>query len=138
LFETRATTVASIEGMCSSAATMIFLACQHHEVTVFSIFMIHNFSATVGGKGHELYDNAMHTKGWSEDLMNKIYKDFLSPEEITSVLNGKDLYLAGDQVNSRINKRNGIFDKMRKEHQKAEKAKIPKITKRPKAVDKQA
>ena len=138
LFETQATTVASIEGMCSSAATMIFLACQHHEITNFSIFMIHNFSAVSMGKGHEIYQNAVHTKDWSEDLMNKMYKDFLTENEIKEVLEGKDLYLTGDQVNARINKRNGIFDKMRKEHQKAEKAKIPKITKRPKAVDKQA
>lgn len=135
LFETKATTVASIEGMCCSAATMIFLACQHHEITNFSIFMCHNFSAMLAGKGHELYDQAIHTKGWSEGFLGKMYKDFLTDTEITKILEGKDLYLTGESVNKRINKRDKIFAKVNKERQKQQRL-VEKSRMKPKAVDK--
>lgn len=135
LFETRATTVASIEGMCMSGATMIFLACEHHEITNFSVFMIHNFSTGNMGKGHEIYDNAVYTKNWSEELLNKMYHEFLTTEEIKQVLDGKDLYLHGEDVNRRINKRNAKFKQERKKAQEQAKA---VTSKKAKVVDKQS
>lgn len=100
---------------------MIFLACEHHEVTNFSVFMVHNFSAAVGGKGHEIYANAMHTKGWSEDMLKKMYKDFLTDKEIAEVLKGEDLYLTGESVNERIDKRNKKFTALKKKFQREQK-----------------
>src|SRR3989304_4819032 len=54
LGETKGTVIASVEGLCMSAATIIFMAAKHHEITNHSIFMFHNYSSVTAGKGGEM------------------------------------------------------------------------------------
>ena len=105
LYETKAITVASVEGMCMSAATLIFMGAQNHEITNHSMFMFHNFSTVAAGKGGELYAHAVNAKSWSEELLNDIYDAFLTKPEISSILRGEDLYLTGEEVNKRLHTR---------------------------------
>lgn len=105
LSETNATTIASVEGACMSAATMIFMACDNYEVTPHSVFMHHTYSSGAVGKGGEMYAQISHQRKWSENLLHEIYKDFLSKEEIESMLEGKDIWMDGDEVIDRIQKR---------------------------------
>lgn len=108
LQETEATVIASIEGACMSAATMIFLQASVFEISEHSMFMIHNYSGGTIGKGGEMYDNIVYERKWSDNLLHKVYKDFLSEEEIDSVLNNKDLWLDGDEVLERIKRMGAI------------------------------
>ena len=103
--ETKALTIASVEGMCMSAATLIFLSAMSHEITDHSVFLFHNFSTMMMGKGHELYDLATHSRTWSSDLLKDVYKNFLTAEEISSVLDGKDLYMTSQTVVERMKSR---------------------------------
>jgi ATP-dependent protease ClpP protease subunit len=116
--ETPATIVVSVEGMCMSAATVIFLCADAYEVTPHSIFMFHNYSGATGGKGGEMIDQLMHERKWSERLMGEIYKDFLTPEEIRSMLDNRDLWMDGEEVVKRLNVR---MEKRTEEAEKAEK-----------------
>lgn len=105
LSDTDATVVCSVEGACMSAATMIFLSADHFEVTPHSIFMFHNYSGGVGGKGGEMIDQLQHERKWSERLMKEIYKDFMSADEVKAMLDNKDIWMDGEEVVERLQSR---------------------------------
>jgi ATP-dependent protease ClpP protease subunit len=104
LSETPATVVCSVEGSCMSAATMIFLCADVFEVTPHSLFMFHNYSGGIFGKGGEIYDQAVFEREWSRQFLQHIYKDFLTEKEIESLLENKDLWLHSEEVSSRVEK----------------------------------
>ena len=136
LQETEATIIASIEGACMSAATMIFLQASIFEISEHSMFMIHNYSGGTIGKGGEMYDNIVYERKWSDNLLHKVYKDFLTDEEIDSVLNNKDLWLDGDEVLERIKKMGAVTTAEEAVEEIIEEA-PKKRTRRKKVVDKQ-
>lgn len=102
LSETQATVVCSVEGSCISAATMIFLCADIFEITPHSLFMFHNYSGGMFGKGGEIYDQAVFEREWSKQFLQHIYKDFLTSKEIDSLLENKDLWLHSDEVTKRV------------------------------------
>lgn len=101
--DSNATIVCSVEGACMSAATMIFLAGHEHEITPHSMFMFHNYSAGVFGKGGEMYDQIQFEHTWSEHFLNAVYENFLTKEEISQMLHNKDIWLTSEQVIERLN-----------------------------------
>jgi ATP-dependent protease ClpP protease subunit len=102
LQETAASIVISVEGLCASAATMIMLCGESFEISDHSTFMIHNYSGGAVGKGGEMLDQLSHERKWSEKLLREVYKDFLTDEEIKSVLDNKDIWMDGDEVIKRL------------------------------------
>lgn len=100
--DTEATIVTSVEGACMSAATMIFLHGHVHEITPHSLFMFHNYSAGTFGKGGEMYDQLQFERKWSENFMTAVYKDFLTTDEIQSMLHNKDIWMTSDEVMTRL------------------------------------
>ena len=102
LGDSEANIIVSVEGMCASAATLIFLCGHQFEVSPHSVFMFHNYSSGVVGKGGEMYDRLAHEKLWSEKLLRDVYVDFLTEEEIVSILNNKDIWMDGDSVVERL------------------------------------
>lgn len=107
--ETKANIVASVEGACMSAATIIFLSARHWEISKHSMFMFHNYSSGSFGKGGEMYDNIVHEREWSKKLWKDVYSGFLTDEEITSILQNKDIWMSGEEVSKRLE------NKMKKE-----------------------
>ena len=120
--ECQGTIIASVEGECASAATLIFLAADGWEVSPHSIFMFHNYSGGVFGKGGEMYDRIEFEKKWAEALMREAYTDFLTEEEMTEMFLGKDQYFTSDEVMEKLNHR---LDKREKEKYKLEIAATP-------------
>ena len=104
LAETDAHVICSIEGSCMSAATMIFLCGMEFEITPFSLFMVHNYSGGIFGKGAEIYDQAVFERKWSIEFMRHIYKDFLSDKEIEALLDNKDMWMDSAEVLERCTK----------------------------------
>ena len=102
LGECEGTVICSVEGACMSAATMVFLCADGFEVSGHSMFMFHNYSGGTIGKGGEMYDNIVHERKWSEKLLREIYADFLTEDEIESILNNKDIWMDGDEVIQRL------------------------------------
>lgn len=105
LQETSANVVMSVEGICASAATMIMLCGESFEISDHSMFMFHNYSGGTFGKGGEMLDQLQHERKWSERLLREVYKDFLSEDEITAVLNNKDIWMDGQEVSERLKAR---------------------------------
>lgn len=122
--ESRATVVASVEGACMSAATFLFLMADVCEISDHSIFMFHNFSGGTIGKGNEMMAQVHHNDKWARGLMESIYKDFFTQDEIDSILEGKDYWLSPDEVTERLTKRNDLLEANSKD--------VPKPTKRKK------
>jgi ATP-dependent protease ClpP protease subunit len=102
LGECEGTVITSVEGACMSAATMIFLCADGFEVSGHSMFMFHNYSGGTIGKGGEMYDNIIHERKWSEKLLRDIYADFLTEDEVESILNNKDIWMDGEEVIKRL------------------------------------
>ena len=102
LGECEGTVICSVEGACMSAATMVFLCADGFEVSGHSMFMFHNYSGGTIGKGGEMYDNIVHERKWSEKLLREVYADFLTEEEVESILNNKDIWMDGDEVIARL------------------------------------
>jgi len=100
--ETEAHIITSVEGACMSAATMIFLHGDQQEVTPHSLFMFHNYSAGVFGKGGEMYDQLQFERKWSENFMREVYAGFLTGAEISSMMNNKDIWMTSDEVVERL------------------------------------
>ena len=109
--ESNATVIASVEGACMSAATMIFLCADQFEVTPHSIFMFHNYSGGTIGKGGEMIDQLQHERKWSKSLMKEIYSNFLTEDEIEHMLDNKDYWMDGNEVVERLNKRLAFINK---------------------------
>lgn len=103
--ESNATIVCSVEGICMSAATLIFLSGDRFELSDHTMFMFHNYSSGTIGKGGEMYDQITHFRAWSEKLFASFYKDFLTPEEIKSMLDNKDIWLDAEEVAKRLETR---------------------------------
>lgn len=128
LSETKATVICSVEGACMSAATMIFLCADQFEVTPHSVFMFHNYSGGTIGKGGEMIDQLQHERKWSSGLMNEIYKDFLTEEEIEHMLDNKDYWMDGTEVVRRLNTR---IQSMVKLNETRKDIKKPAVKKKP-------
>jgi ATP-dependent Clp protease protease subunit len=113
LNESDAVIVASVEGACMSAATMIFLCANQFEISEHSMFMFHNYSGIAFGKGGEMYDNITHERKWSEKIMRSVYKDFLTEEEIKAILDNKDIWMEGEEVLKRLKNKQKVLEEKR-------------------------
>lgn len=125
LQETQATVICSVEGQCCSAATLIFLQADLIDISDHSLFMFHNYSGGTFGKGGEMLDQLKHETSWAEKLFRDIYKDFLTQEEINSMLNNKDIWMDGEEVLKRLK------EKVEKNTEKPEEEKKQKRTRKP-------
>ena len=114
--ECKAQVMASVEGCCMSAATIVFLMSDTFEISPHSMFMFHNYSGGTMGKGGEMLDQIKHERKWSETLLQEIYSDFLNPTEIQAILDNKDIWMPGSEVVNRLNKRKKLFANKRKKH----------------------
>jgi len=115
LQETHAHVIASVEGACMSAATMIFLQAAEYQISAHSAFMFHNYSGGTIGKGGEMIDQLTYERTWSENLLKDVYADFLTQKEIESMLDGKDLWMGEEDVASRLeNKAKKIQKELKK------------------------
>jgi ATP-dependent Clp protease, protease subunit len=111
LKETSASVVMSVEGECASAATMVFLFGNSFEVSEHSMFMFHNYSSGVFGKGGEMFDQLKHERKWSETLLRDIYKDFLTDKEVDAILDNKDIWMTGEEVIERLKVKKAAIEK---------------------------
>jgi len=100
--ESQATIICSVEGICMSAATLIFLSADRFELSDHTMFMFHNYSSGTIGKGGEMYDQITHFRAWSEKLFTSFYSNFLTADEIKSMLDNKDIWLDAEEVAKRL------------------------------------
>jgi|TARA_Y100000361_G_scaffold70961_1_gene62798 ATP-dependent protease ClpP protease subunit len=104
--EAPGTVVASVEGMCFSAATLLFLTADICEISEHSHFMFHTYSSGNWGKGHEQLEAVVADDKWARKLFQDVYKDFLTPAELKEMMSGRDFWLSAPDVTKRLEARN--------------------------------
>lgn len=101
-----------LSGSVASAGTMIALACDELECSSYLEFMIHYFSGGTGGKGNEIKAHSNFIDKHMPMVFKKMYAGFLSAKEIEDMIEGKDIWLNGDEVLERFEtaKLGGVCD----------------------------
>lgn len=97
-----ATVHTCIEGLCASAATLIFLSGHKFIVNPNSTFMIHNYSNGIFGKGNEMALQVKYQEEYFKQLAKDIYGSFLTESELKDMLDGKDLWFSSETVIKRL------------------------------------
>jgi ATP-dependent protease ClpP protease subunit len=105
LSETEAVVVMSVEGACMSAATLLFLMGDEYQITEHSIFLFHNYAGGTIGKGGEMYHGIVHERKWTENLLRSSYKDFLTDDEISHLIDDKDVWMDSESILLRLQER---------------------------------
>jgi len=134
LRNTRANTLAWISGSAYSAAGLIALSCQNVEVGEFATFMCHNSQYGLGGYTTDIKDRALFEHKMTSKIMQSVYRFFLSPEEIESVLMNKTIWMDSDEIIERLRYMQEKFqeefeqemEKMQSEALEGEETKTPK------------
>lgn len=88
----------------NSAAGIIFLSCSSHSVSMNSSLMIHEQqSYGLGGRASDLSTYVDFETKQHRRLMKRVYEGFLSESEIDQVLNGKEMWMADNEIVDRLN-----------------------------------
>lgn len=95
-----------VSGACMSAATLIFLQGDEFVINDHAAFLFHNYSGGLIGKGGEMYSNVIHDRKWSERLFRSQYENFLTAEEISNLVDDKDIWMDADTVVERLHAKN--------------------------------
>ena len=134
LRNTQANTLAWISGSAYSAAGLIALSCQNVEVGEFATLMCHNSQYGLGGYTTDIKDRALFEHKMTSKIMQSVYRFFLSPEEIESVLMNKTIWMDSDEIIERLSYMQEKFqeefeqemEKMQSEALEGEETKTPK------------
>jgi ATP-dependent protease ClpP protease subunit len=104
LQSTKASTTAKIFQACSAGA-YIALACDVIEPQPFCSMMIHSISSSSEStKIQDLKNYSVFTHNQNIEVVNKLCKTFLTPQEIETVLKGGDLWLSEEQIKEKLKK----------------------------------
>ena len=134
LRNTQANTLAWISGSAYSAAGLIAISCQNVEVGEFATLMCHNSQYGLGGYTTDIKDRALFEHKMTCKIMQSVYRFFLSPEEIESVLMNKTIWMDSDEIIERLSYMQEKFqeefeqemEKMQSEALEGEETKTPK------------
>ena len=100
--QSEAYVIGVLSGTVASAGTMIALACDELECSSYLEFMIHYFSGGTGGKGNEIKAHSSFINKHMPMVFKKMYAGFLTDKEIEDVIEGKDIWLNGNEVMERF------------------------------------
>lgn len=100
--ESKAHIVTCLEGACHSAASLIFLCGDTVKVSEFGSMLCHYYSGGARGKGNEIEAQVIFDKDYYKKFFNKIYKKFLTTEEIKKLLRGEDKWLDSKEIIRRV------------------------------------
>lgn len=126
LDECNAHVIMNVSGACMSAATLIFLQGDEFAINEHSAFLFHNYSGGMIGKGGEMYSNMIHDRKWSEKLFRSQYEGFLTAEEISNLIDDKDIWMDANTVVERLEARNKAREEEAAEAEKPAKRKTAK------------
>jgi ATP-dependent protease ClpP protease subunit len=114
--ECRALTIGIIEHDCGSMATFLFLACDTWAVSKYAEFFAHTVSSGSFGKECETFESSQFLRRQTHKRMKEEYAGFLTEDEISGLLGGRDIYLDADEIISRLE----VYDEYRENNKEGE------------------
>ena len=105
--QTEAQVYMNLLGMAASAGSVLFLEnADGYKIHEDSCMMIHSMQCGTGyTDANTIATRAEHNKKINERFVRNTYKDFLTEDEIESVLNAKEIYLEDFEIRERLQKR---------------------------------
>lgn len=97
--------VTQIEGVAHSAASALFLAGQEYVVAPNTCMLIHESTFGVMESSAKLHAHVDFSKKHTRACFEDFYHNFLTPEEIDSVLQGHDMWLDSDEIIERLQRK---------------------------------
>ena len=101
ILKSNARVIGHLSGTVASAATVISLSCDEIVVSPYLSFMVHNYSAGIQGKGHELKAYQTFLDKELDRAFRDIYAGFFTAEEMESIIEGKDFWINDREVMER-------------------------------------
>lgn len=105
---TSAHTIANVHGMAASAAAMIAVACNQINMSEGSTLMFHNIQVSLQGDGVQSQKRLEEGLRESNIFITKELSNFLTPEELSTVINGGEVWLGKGEVDERSEHRTEI------------------------------
>lgn len=106
LATTPAHTVCYVEGHNASAGTFLPMIAQEVHIGPYASFMLH---CAQGGSGYGTLVNSAESAKFFEkqysELLEDIYYGFITPEEARMLHDGRELYLTGNEIQERLQRR---------------------------------
>ena len=81
-----------------SAGAMAFLFGTDRIIYEFSDYMVHSYSAGLGGKREDMLNHAMHQDKYVLSFFNKILSPYFTQKEIKKINAGKDYWMDSDEM----------------------------------------
>ena len=108
--QTEAQVYMNLLGMAASAGSALFLeSADGYTIHEDSCMMIHSMQCGTGyTDANTIATRAEHNKKINERFVRNTYKDFLTEDEIESVLDGKEIYLEDYEIRERLQQREEI------------------------------
>ena len=105
--QTEAQVYMNLLGMAASAGSALFLEnADGYKIHEDSCMMIHSMQCGTGyTDANTIATRAEHNKKINERFVRNTYKDFLTEDEIESVLNAKEIYLEDFEIRQRLQQR---------------------------------
>lgn len=100
--ETQADVLAVLEGDTHSAASMIALCAHQVVVKPFASMMIHHASFGAYNTVQNVVDQVTFTSKQTEEIIRKVYKYYLSEEEIEQVIRNREIWLDHTEIGKRL------------------------------------
>lgn len=96
------TTIGFIEHDCGSMTTFLFLACDTWGVSKYAEWFSHTVSGGNWGKESETFEASQFLRRQTHARVREEYANFLTPDEIDSLLKGADYYFNADEIMERL------------------------------------
>lgn len=96
--------VAIIEAEAYSAASLIALSAPNIEVKPYATMMLHSASFGSGGSVQNVRDHVEFTGRHAESLMDEVYRDFISEEEMIDLKKGRELWFDYKEISERLDR----------------------------------
>lgn len=94
--------VTVLEARAYSMAAFIFLSGDELIVHDNCQLMFHTYSSSFAGKGSEQLAEVHALGTWFEKVTTRLCTPFLSPTDITHILQGSDLWMDSDEIRRRL------------------------------------
>ncbi len=124
-----------MSGDVMSAGSMIALGAPNVVVGEQARMMIHCARYGVAGKSPDIVDRVAFETRELHSIMKRVYEGFLTEDELTRVMEGKEMYFNADEIISRLEKRAEYQKNLIKESEKPAIKSIKSSTKRTKVAN---
>lgn len=102
--------VTKLAGQACSGAAMIFLSGHELQVAPLAELMGHSASGGYGGKVSDMAAFAKHNEAHVANVMDNVYRGFLTEEEILELHKGKEFWMRSEEISNRLQKRAEIYE----------------------------